>query len=57
MSLPLNYIYNKFLSTVVFPDCVKYAIMKPLYKNGNKHDVSNYRPVLFLTSFSKILKM
>jgi len=41
----------------IFSDNLKYAIMNPLYQNGNKHDVSNYRPVSVLTSVSKILKM
>jgi len=34
----------------------KYAIVKPLYKYSNTHDVSNYRSVLVLTPFAKILK-
>ena len=35
---------------------MKYSIIKPLYKKGNKRDVSNYRPISLLTSFSKILE-
>jgi hypothetical protein len=35
---------------------LKYSIIKPLYKKGNKKDVSNYRPISLLTSFSKILE-
>jgi hypothetical protein len=38
-----------------FPDRLKYSIIKPLYKKGNKKDVSNYKPISLLTSFSKIL--
>jgi len=41
----------------VFPDRLKYAIIKPLHKNDDMCEVSNYRPVSFLTSFSKIFEM
>jgi hypothetical protein len=40
ISFPLNYTCNRSLSTV-FPDRLKYAIIKPLYKNGSKQDISN----------------
>jgi hypothetical protein len=38
----------------VFLDWLKY--IKPLYKNGKKHDMSNFRSVSLLTSYSKILE-
>jgi len=38
----------------VFHDRLKYAIIKPLHKNGDRCDISKYRPVSLLTSFSKI---
>jgi hypothetical protein len=40
----------------VFPDRLKYAIIKPLYKNEDRCEVSNCRPVSLLTSFSKIFE-
>ena len=40
----------------VFHDRLKYAIIKPLHKKGDRCDVSKYRPVLLLTSFSKIFE-
>ena len=40
----------------VFPDRLKYAIIKPLHKNDDMCEVSNYRPVSLLTSFSKIFE-
>ena len=39
-----------------FQDRLKYSVIKPLYKRGNKRGVSNYRPISLLTSFSKILE-
>jgi len=40
----------------VFPDRLKYAIIKPLHKNGDRCDISKYRPISLLTSFSKIFE-
>jgi len=40
----------------VFPDRLKYALIKPIHKNDNRYEVSNYRPVSLLTSFSKIFE-
>jgi hypothetical protein len=56
ISTPINFICNKILSTGKFPDRLKYSIVKPLYKKGNKHDMSNYRPISLLLSFSKIVE-
>jgi hypothetical protein len=56
ISSPINYICNKVITKSIFPDRLNYSIIKPLYKKGNKNDVSNYRPISLLTSFSKILE-
>ena len=40
----------------VFPDRLQYAIIKPLHKNDDSCDLSKYRPVSILTSFSKIFE-
>jgi Notch-like protein len=57
ISSPINYIRNKILFCGVFPDRLKYAVIKTLHKNGDRCEVSNYRPVSLLTSFSKIFEM
>lgn len=54
---PLTYICNQALSalsTVIFPSHLKYSVVKPLFKRGNKNDMSNYRPIALLMSYSKI---
>jgi fructose-1,6-bisphosphatase/inositol monophosphatase family enzyme len=37
-----------------FPTRLKYAIVKPLLKKGDRENIANYRPVSLLTSFSKV---
>ena len=54
--LPLPHICNAALSSAVFPDRLNYAIAKPIFKKGSKKDISKYRPISLLTSFSKILE-
>jgi len=41
----------------VFTYRLKHTIIKPLNKNDESYEVSNYRPVSLLTSFSKIFEM
>jgi Notch-like protein len=54
ISSPINHICNKILFWGIFPDRLKYAIIKPLHKNDDVYAVSNCRPVSLLTTFSKI---
>jgi hypothetical protein len=35
---------------------LKYSEIKPLYEKGDKSQTTNYRPILLLTSFSKVLE-
>ena len=48
----INLGYEKNL----FPNCLKSAIIKPIYKNDNKNDIANYRPIAILTALSKIFE-
>jgi len=56
ISKPLSYICNKSIQTGVFPDCFRYESVKPLFKNGDRSSISNYRPVSLLPVFSKLLE-
>jgi len=53
---PLTYICNAVLNTGTFPDRLKYAIIKPIFKKGDDQDITNYRPISLLTSFSKVIE-
>jgi hypothetical protein len=45
---PLIYIYNLSISKCTFPDKLKIAIIKPLFKHEDDTNINNYRPISFL---------
>src|SRR6218665_842071 len=49
----LSIIINCSLNTGIVPDAIKIAKIVPIFKNGEKNDVSNYRPISILPYFSK----
>lgn len=53
---PLTYICNLSFKTGNFPKEIKTAKVIPLYKTGDRHQFTNYRPVSLLPQFSKILE-
>ena len=53
-SLLIMYVTGLF--TGVFPNWLKDAFIRPLFKKGNKNDISNYKPISILTSFSNIFE-
>jgi len=56
ISHPLNYIYDHLLYTGIFPHSLKIALVKPLYKKGDKTSTTNYRPIPLLAVFPKVIK-
>ena len=40
----------------MFPECLKTALVIPLYKKKSRSDCMNYRPVSLLNSLSKIIE-
>jgi len=56
ISFPLSYIYNYSLHTGIFPDHLKMAVVKSLYKKGDKFEISTYRSISLLPTFAKIFE-
>jgi Notch-like protein len=56
ISSPLTYICNRVLPTGVFPSWLKYSEIITLFKNCDRTNMTNYRPISFLSSFSKVLE-
>ena len=52
----LENIFNAIITKGIYPDCLKNANVTPLFKNGDKLDVANYRPISVLSSINKFLK-
>ena len=53
---PLLYLFNKSFSSGIIPLSLKSAKVVPFYKNKNKHDFNNYRPISLTNQFSKVLE-
>ena len=53
---PLAHIFTLSFSCGIFPDHMKIANIIPIFKNGQKTEFTNYRPISILSQFSKILE-
>jgi len=56
ISSPLCHICNKIISSGIFPERLKCAVIKLVFKSEDRSDVSNYRPISLLPEFSKVFK-
>jgi hypothetical protein len=55
-SSPLCYICNKAISNRIFSARLKYSVIRPLFKQGDRENLANYRPISLLTSFSNVFE-
>ena len=47
---------NRTMTIGIFPSIFKTALVRPLYKKGDKREISNYRPISLLSCVSKIFE-
>ena len=52
----IKYLFNISIQQGVFPVELKIACATPIFKNGDKSLLRNYRPISVMPTFSKLLK-
>lgn len=55
-ALPLNTLFNLSLHCNLFPSKWKVSYINPIYENGDKSDIKNYRPISIISAVSKIFE-
>lgn len=53
---PMKHIFALILESSTFPDAWKISRLVPVYKKGDRSDISNYRPIAILNNFCKIFE-
>ena len=56
IAMPLSHIINCSLISGIVPSKLKIAKVIPIFKNGHREDMCNYRPISELPCFSKIFE-
>ena len=54
LSPSLTAIFNRSLSMGIYPDDWKIARVLPIFKSGEKGDLSNYRPISIISGIAKV---
>ena len=54
--MPLRYIFKLCIEKGIFTDQIKIAKVTPLFKKGDNALMDNYRPILVIPYFLKILE-
>ena len=52
----MTLLFNRILSTGIYPDVWKQANISPVFKKGDRQKKKNYRPVSLLSSTGKVLE-
>lgn len=56
LMVPLCHIVNLSLEQGIFPNKLKFSVVKPLYKKGTKTEMGNHRPVTLTPVIAKIFE-
>ena len=51
---PLTIVINRSMATELFPDSLRVSKVNPIYKEGDREDFSNYRPISLLPVLGKV---
>ncbi|XP_063930365.1 uncharacterized protein LOC135142575 [Zophobas morio] len=54
--VPLLHIFNLIIKTSVYPSSWLISRVCPVFKNGDKFDINNYRPIAILSNFAKLFE-
>lgn len=53
---PITELFNLSIKLGIYPDIWKKSFITPAFKNGDVHDVSNYRPIVKICILAKIFE-
>ena len=56
LSKPLEILFNASFTTGIVPNKFKLGNIVPVYKDGSRNIISNYRPISLLSVFNKLLE-
>jgi hypothetical protein len=56
-ALPLCLLFNRSLTSCVFPDKWKLSFVTPIFKIGKHNDVSNYHGIAILSRVGKLFEL
>ena len=56
ISLPISVIFNKIISTGIYPNALKISCVSPIYKKDDSLNVKNYRPISCLPLLNVIVE-
>ena len=56
LCVPLTLLFNQSLKTGIFPERWKTAMIVPIFKGGQKSDISNYCPISKISVIPKLLE-
>ena len=54
--IPIRDIFNQSISQGIFPDDWKCAKVTPLFKQGDRDDLNNYRPISVISVMAKVFE-